>query len=233
MDAATRTFRQFLLFTQFYRPEKPLIICEGKTDKVYIQSALRQLANVYPPLSSTVNGERTIDVSFFNYSKVAERVLWLGGGTGDLKLFISKYGSEFGSFKCSSKRHPVILLLDNDGGAKEIFSAIKSKTKSQNSIDGSAPYYHIADNLYVVALPLLGGKPTTIEHFFPPVVLQAKLNGKAFSGEERFDATTQYGKHYFAEYVIKKNQKAIDFSGFDEILKRIQAVLLAHAAKKK
>ncbi|BFG77819.1 hypothetical protein PTKU46_58520 [Paraburkholderia terrae] len=232
MDAATRTFRRFLMFTQFFHPEKPLILCEGKTDKVYIQCALRQLSTAYPLLSSKTATKTNIHVSFFNYTKIASRVLTLGGGTGDLNSFVARYGSEFAGFKTTTKRHPVILLVDNDEGTKGIFSAVKTRTNSPTPITGSQPYYHVADNLYVVSLPLMNGNMVTIESFFPKHVRDTKLNGKVFSGKNRFDAKTQYGKHVFAEQVIKKTQTPSDFSGFHDILMRIQAVLVAHSAKK-
>ncbi|MDI7047844.1 hypothetical protein QMN58_30560, partial [Escherichia coli] len=91
--------------------------------------------------------------------------------------------------------------------------------------------YHIADNFYVVAVPQLGKKDTTIEHFFDPAVLTEKLGTKVFSGKDQFDPATQYGKHHFAEYVVKKKQKTINFAGFGPILTRLDAVLTEHAAK--
>lgn len=231
MDAATRTFRRFLLFTHFFHPEKPLILCEGKTDKVYVQCALKQLPTAYPLLSSKAATKTSIHVSFFNYTKIASRVLSLGGGTGDLNSFVARYGNEFAGFKATAKRHPVILLVDNDEGTKGIFSAVKTRSNSPAPVTGSEPYYHVADNLYVVALPLVNDKMVTIENFFPKHLRDTKLNGKMFSGKNRFDAKTQYGKHVFAEQVIKKAKNPGDFSGFHDILMRIQAVLVAHSAK--
>jgi RNA-directed DNA polymerase len=204
----------------------------SKTDRVYIECALKQLPATYPLLSSKSAKQTTIHASFFNYIKVAARILSIGGGTGDLNGFVATYGSEFSGFKSAAKRHPVILLVDNDEGTKGIFSAVKHKTNSPTPVTGSEPFYHVADNLYVVALPLKSGKTVTIENFFEKSVLEKKLNGKAFSGKNRFDPKTQYGKHVFAEQIIKKGQSTIDFSEFHEILMRIQAVLISHASKK-
>lgn len=231
MDSFSRTYRRFLLYTQFFNPEKPLIICEGKTDKVYIQCALRQLVDAYPQLATKTKGGVGINVSFFNFTKVADRILRLGGGTGDFQDLIAKYGTEFKGLYSKGQRKPVILLVDNDEGTKKIFSTIKNVTGSKASIDGSASFYHIADNFYVVAVPQLGKKDTTIEHFFEAAVLAEKLGGKVFSGKDQFDPATQYGKHHFAEYVVKKKQKDINFEGFAPILTRLNAVLIAHAAK--
>ncbi|RKE34754.1 RNA-directed DNA polymerase [Paraburkholderia sp. BL23I1N1] len=231
MDGASRTYRRYLQYTQFFNPEFPFVICEGKTDNVYIKCALRQLADSYPQLvSKTASGKKLL-LNFFNYTKVADRILHLGGGTGDFRSFIATYGSEFKGFLSASKRNPVILLIDNDDGTKAIFSSVKEATKSKNPIDGSEMFYHISDNFYVVAIPRLGGKSTTIEDFFEPAVLQTKLGTKVFSGKDGFDPATQYGKHYFAEYIVKKGQAGINFKGFHPILERLVAVLTAHAAK--
>lgn len=231
MDGASRTYRRFLQYTQFYNPELPFIICEGKTDNVYIKCALRQLAEKYPQLVSKTASENKLLVNFFNYTKVADRILHLGGGTGDFQAFIGNYGSEFKGFQSNKKRHPVILLIDNDDGTAKIFSSIKSATKRKSAVDGSEPFYHITDNFYVVAIPQLGGKSTTIEHFFDPALLKTKLGTKVFSGKDGFDPATEYGKHYFAEYIVKKGQKTIDFSGFHPILERLVVVLADYAAR--
>ena len=132
--------------------------------------------------------------------------------------------------KHEGKRNPVILLIDDDG-TKRIFSMIKDVSSSKVAIDGSESFYHIIDNLYVVAVPRLGGKSTTIEDFFDPAVRKEQLHGKVFSGKDQLDPATQYGKHHFAEYVVKRKQKEIDFAGFTEILARSVSVLDVYAAK--
>lgn len=231
MDGASRTYRRFLQYTQFFNPELPFVICEGKTDNVYIKCALRQLASSYPHLVSKGATETKLLLNFFNYTKVADRIMHLGGGTGDFQAFIGNYSGEFKGFKSGTRRNPVILLIDNDDGTTKIFSSIKIATKSKTAVDGSEPFYHVADNFYVVAIPRIGGKPTTIEQCFDPALLKTKLGTKVFSGKDSFDPATEYGKHYFAEYIVKTGQKTIDFKGFHPILERLVAVLAAHAAK--
>lgn len=232
LDGPSRLYRKFLVFTQFFRPTQPLIICEGKTDNVYIRCALRKLAAKHPTLATAKkSGEVEFNIGFLNYSKITDRILHLGGGTGDMREFIGKYGGEFKDFKHEGKRHPVIILIDNDSGANQIYSTIRSATKSKDTIDGSQPYYFIRENLYIVPVPILGGKSTAIEDFFEKKVLDTQLNGKKFSRTDKFDAATQYGKHFFAEHVVKKDWKNINFDGFSAILDRIEQVLIVHAAK--
>lgn len=231
MDGNSRLYRQFMMFTQFYRPTLPLLVCEGKTDNVYIRCALRSLATTYPNLVKKNGKAFDFFVNFFSYSRTTDRILHLGGGTGDLGSFIANYGNEFGRFKHVGNRNPVIILIDNDSGSSQIFSTIKKVTKSTTPIDGSHPYYAIRDNLYIVPIPKIGSKDTTIEQYFKKKVLNAKLGGKVFSGTDKFDPATQYGKHLFAEHVVKKDRDNIDFSRFNAILKRIQDVIEFHATK--
>lgn len=231
MDGSSRVYRSFLLFTQFYRPVLPLIVCEGKTDNVYIRCALHSLATKHPGLAKVSGKSIEYLIDFFSYSKTSDRILHLAGGTGDLGNFIANYASEFSRFKVIDSRHPVIILIDNDSGSNQIFSTIKKVTKSSSNIDGTQAFYPIRDNLYVVPIPKIDGKETAIENYFTKKVLGTKLNGKVFSGTDKFDAATQYGKHLFAEHVIKKNKDKISFSKFGIILKNIEAALKFHYGK--
>lgn len=231
MDGSSRVYRSFLLFTQFYRPPRPLIICEGKTDNVYIRCALHSLATKHPSLAKISGQSLDYLIDFFSYSKTSDRILHLAGGTGDLGNFIANYASEFSRFKVIKSRHPIIIIIDNDSGSNQIFSIIKKVTKSTASIDGAQAFYPIKDNLYVVPIPKIDGKETTIEQFFTKKMLGKKLNGKVFSGTDKFDAATQYGKHLFAEHVIKKHKDKINFSKFGIILKNIEAALKFHYGK--
>ena len=231
MEGASRVYRKFLLYTQFFRPDLPFFICEGKTDNVYIRCALRSLAENFPTLIEKKDGKCKLNINLFNYSKIADRILHLGGGTGDMCNFIGSYGNEFKGFHHIGKRNPIIILVDNDSGATPIFATIKKVTKSPGAIDGSQELYWIRDNLYVVPIPKISGKDTPIEKYFDRTVLERKLGGKVFSGEDKFDASTQYGKHLFAEHIVKKDQNIIDFSRFAAILTRMQDVLAVHAAK--
>lgn len=229
LDSHAYTYRRFLMFTQFFRPSKPLIICEGKTDNIYIKCALKQLAGKFPTLATINQGQVHLNIKFFNYTKTADRLLYLSGGTGDLKNFISNYGKEFTKFHQEGSRNPVIILIDNDDGASEIFSTIKKTIGSSQSIDGNASYYLIRDNLYVVPLPKIKGRATAIEDFFDATILGTLLGKKTFSRKDKFDSTTQYGKHLFAEHVVKANQKSIDFSGFQVVLEAISKVITDHS----
>jgi hypothetical protein len=46
-----------------------------------------------------------------------------------------------------------------------------------------------------------------------------------------FNSKYEYGKAYFAEYVVKKNEKTVNFDGFAPILSAIRNAIGAHAVK--
>jgi hypothetical protein len=48
--AAMKLYRQFLHFKNFAALPRPLVICEGKTDSIYLRCALKQLAADFPNL---------------------------------------------------------------------------------------------------------------------------------------------------------------------------------------
>ncbi len=134
--AAWKLYRRFLFFKHFVAPQKPLIICEGKTDSIYIRCAVKSLAASYPKL---IAGS-ALQFGFFNYSSVADDVLRIGGGTGAFKILLAEYEKNIGHYGFAPLGHPVILLIDNDGGANPVFSIIKEKfgVKSAPSLQMSS-----------------------------------------------------------------------------------------------
>ena len=46
-------YKQFLSYRYFVRGERPLIVCEGKTDNVYLHYALRKVTNFHPKLGNS------------------------------------------------------------------------------------------------------------------------------------------------------------------------------------
>ena len=93
--------------------------------------------------------------------------------------------------------------------------------------------YHIEHNLYLVKVPE-GAKPGVrdIEDLFPPAWLGELIDGKAFDKKKEHGDHTSYGKVVFAEKVVRPNTDKIDFSQFEELLKRIEACMLHYEAIK-
>lgn len=224
--AARTLYRNFLYYRYFINLGRPLVVCEGKTDNVYLKLAIRNLADFHPKLGAPSGKVFKSAISFFSYTNSAHSLLNLGGGASDLKFLILRYKKMMKIFKHRPLLHPVIILIDNDKGAKEIFSVLKENFEVTVSLKSADLFYHLTDNLYLVKIPKLGKKDMScIEDFFAPSLLSTKLDGKKFNPSNSHKAADEYGKTVFAEKVVRPNASKIDFSGFAQILKCIVAVM--------
>jgi hypothetical protein len=214
------TYKKFLAFKELYYAEKTTIICEGKTDNVYLTHAILRLHEGFPTLSKLDDGQRTLNVRLFKYKNSrTNQVLGLHGGSGCLKGLINYYHNEFKSDSHPTPKHPVIIVVDNDSGSKEIYSLIKRITSKD--FDRDTPFIHIFKNLYLVPTPLQGCPDSKIEDFFDNKTLSTKLGGKSFDSSNSYDKNTRYSKSDFAYKVIRPHSETIDFSSFSLILERI------------
>lgn len=228
-----RLYRRFLFFKHFFASSKPVVVCEGKTDNIYLQCAVRSLGKDYPKLADVdAKGIVKRKLSFFRRTHTTDRILGLSGGTAQLVEFLKEYQAEQRALQAPVKPNPTILLIDNDEGAKGVFGYLKNAMKLPTPPDGSAPFYCLAKNIYVVATPRPpSAKSSMIEDFFPKHVLDTKLSGKSFNPKnEGLNLKMEYGKSHFATHVVKKNEATIDFTGFKPILDRLEAVISHHSA---
>lgn len=210
--AFRKLYARFLSYRYFVRLEQPLIICEGKTDNVYLKYAIRSLMAFHPRLGAWSGSQFESAVTFFSYANQAHKVLQLSGGTGHLKHLILNYNATVRRFQNRPLSHPVILLIDNDSGAKEIFGVIKEKFKITIDLNSNDKFYHLIDNLYLVkTIESGGGQPSCIENLFDPALLKTDLKGKKFNPAKEFASDGEYGKHVFAEAVVRPNAETIDF----------------------
>lgn len=229
-------YRRFLLYKWFYTADSPTIVCEGITDNVYLLHAIRALSGKFSELA-TVDADGTIKlkVRFFRYPHKENgqmtstgRILGLTGGAPCLGQMLLKYKNEVQRFTQSGKTQPVILVLDNDGGAKSVYSIIKIITGSY--ADKDAPFIHIVANMYLVATPRKFEKDSKIEDCFTTEDKARKLDGKSFDDNNDYSSDGHYGKVDFAHKVVRTHADTIDFSGFNEILTNILAVIAHRAA---
>ena len=233
--AAHKLYARFLKYKYFVRLERPLIVCEGKTDNIYLKSAIPRLPEFHPKLGSWNGTTFTSAVAFFSYDNQACRLVNLEGGTGDLVYFFLHghrgkkkpgYRGDIRSFKHRPLQHPVIVLIDNDDGAKNIFSAFRQTYKISVCQKSSESFYHVTDNLYLVKTPEQGAcGESRIEDFFEPWVQRIEIKGKKFNPRGENLSSDEYGKFVFATEVVKRNASKIDFSKFTSILNRITAVI--------
>ena len=83
--------------------------------------------------------------------------------------------------------------------------------------------YNIFENLFVVFAN--EKQNTEIEDLFENKILKTKLEGKLFNRNSELNTKTDYGKHVFAERVIKLNQDKINFSNFKPLLNKLVHII--------
>lgn len=226
IDGIKNLYAKFLFFKHFYFLDNPLIFCEGKTDNVYIKCALKQLMGLYPDLIDTSGKASEFKINFFNRTPLINEMLKLAEGASGMKFIIQGYKRKMQKFKCEGKKHPVIMIVDNDNGGRDVLKHCK------NFVSGTkiSTAHHVVENLYLIELPLVPGTTdTAMENYFDATVLSSKLGGKSFNPDNNsIDEKTEYGKNHFANHVVKKNQSTINFDRFKPLLNEITAVIKAH-----
>ena len=169
-------------------------------------------------------------LNFMNFSSTIHDVLQIGNGASDLMHFIRKYPEVLKHYRHRPLPNPVIVLIDNDDGAKGIFKIAKNLGAHSISLTSSDPFYRLAANLYLIKTPEIGPKGTTsIEDLFDPALLKTALDGKVFDPKKGHGESGKYGKARFAEKVVQPQKDSIDFSKFAGLLDRIVAALADYA----
>jgi hypothetical protein len=118
------------------------------------------------------------------------------------------------------------MLVDNDEGGKAVFKAVKDVSNVNIQIADSKISFHAFDNMFVLKTP--HHRPVNdscIEKLFTPKVLATKLDGKSLDYEKDSDTHTSYGKHVFAEKVVRPNWQTMDFTGFIPVLDEIRKII--------
>lgn len=227
-----RTFSRFLYYRLFYGNTKPTILCEGKTDNVYLKAAINQLVGSYPKLAKATPNPITskldyeLLIRFLEYSKRTRFLLELYGGTSYLNYFISKFDSHYDFYKAPKPKHPVIIVLDNDSGFNGIEGKLKKDTNPATALPSSvkkkdfrnADFIHVIHNLYIILTP---GKDTEVEDLFDSAARSKVVSGKTFNPKDDRDNDKEYGKEVFAKKVIAAQKKTINFDGLKPLLDRV------------
>lgn len=225
--SATRNlYRKLIFYKYFIRLSLPLIVCEGSTDSVYLRCAIKCLTAYHPLLGEKTTEGFHYNLRFLRYNRSVRQILQLRGGSGDLKFLIIRYKETFDSYYSKNVEHPVIVVIDNDDGANDLFSVIKHHSDSEPSLTSTNSFYYIGKNLYVVKTPELGNSGVScIEDLFDKQLLNTEISGKKFNPKKKHNAVAEYGKSVFAEQVVKANYAQIDFSKFSELLNRIVSAI--------
>lgn len=220
--------REFLFYTMFANPDRPCIVCEGKTDSIYIREAIKNLGANFPSLAKSNAGNNEVLVSLVRNTDLLGRLFGLSGGETRLKDFVKDYRDEYRKIKGPKGSHPVIILFDNDSGAKSVLSLLEHLFKVVPT--AGKQYFHVHDNLYVMLTSPMGTGPHYIEKCFDTATLAMTLGGKTFNPTNQELGPNEYGKGFFAEKVIAPNAQSINFSGFSTMLAEFSNIIVNHAA---
>lgn len=147
-------YKKFLYFRHFINLGAPLIVCEGKTDNIYLRSALKKLHPAYPQLAEVKDGKLFAKVGFLKHSRVEHDILELSGGSGKIASFIAHYNpAVFKNYKYRPMKFPVIILVDNDQGQSGkggVFAQANKFLKTPVSFTSTNDFYYLCHNLYLI-----------------------------------------------------------------------------------
>ncbi len=220
------------MYSMFYAAQMPVILCEGDTDNVYLTHAVRSLATEFSDLAEVTKDKKILlKIRLYKYpnSSTARLLDLKGGGSSVLPKFMAAYKKETSRFTAPGLAHPVIIVYDNDDGAKSIRSVIKQISKAQPT--DAENFVHVIKNMYAVPTPIpAGGATSKIEDFFGDAIKATVIKGKKFTAENNFDADKYYGKRVFAHRVVRPKADTIDFTGFRPLLTNIVAAISHHKA---
>ena len=228
-NAREKQYQLFLFYKYFCHPEKPMIFTEGKTDVIYIKSALKKYCSWYPNLiQRRADDSFEFLVSFLRRTPRLEFFLGISpDGADSMKKFSDFYikkQSIFNFFKAKNIEltNPVILVFDNENvEGRPLRGFLKNAKK--DLVDGQLSI-HVTDNLYLATIPLVNNKSTCeMEDLFDDEVLNHVIDGKTFSRKDG-DRNKNYGKHIFYQFVLH-NYKSINFKNFKPLLDSIDTVV--------
>ncbi len=239
LNGRERTLSRFLFYKSFFCNNEPTILCEGKTDNIYLKSALHILAPDYPMLAKAADGREPFKllINFLNYTKRTKFLLELSGGTTYLKDFIKSYDKHYSFYKASKSKNPVIIVLDNDSGLKELVGILSKVSTCKiyptptpgnqfKTAVKSADFIHVCHNLYLVITPLNQGEDTMIEDLFEPDLWDTTVEERKFDPADKLvPSENYYGKNVFATKVVNPNKSTINFNGFKPLFDRMKKAL--------
>ncbi|HFQ5096045.1 TPA: retron Ec67 family RNA-directed DNA polymerase/endonuclease [Vibrio vulnificus] len=230
LNSRERVYGRFLQYKHFFANEYPTILTEGKTDNVYLKSALNQLQASYPNLVNPKSAQKQYSpkLKFPDLNRKTMYLLDIGDGATPFVRFVQRYAEDLRSFENKKAQNPVILILDNDSGPKDLLNHLVKKVKScPNDLATikNSGFIHLFHNLYLILTPLnAGGKDSAMEDLFDAATLGTVIDGKTFSPDKHIDISKHYGKHIFSTKVIRSNKAKINFDKFKYIFNEVEKV---------
>lgn len=230
LNSREKVYGMFLQYRHFFANEYPTILTEGKTDNVYLKSALSQLQAYYPNLVNPKSNKEKYSpkLKFPDLNRKTMYFLDIGDGATPFVRFVQRYTDDLKNFEGKKAKNPVILVLDNDTGPKDLLNHLVKKVKScPNDINTlkNSGFIHLFHNLYLILTPLnAGGKDSAMEDLFDATTLGTVVDGKTFSPAKHIDVSKHYGKHIFSTKVVRSNKAKINFDKFKYIFDEIEKV---------
>ncbi|MBY0155567.1 RNA-directed DNA polymerase [Cytobacillus firmus] len=231
-------YQKFLFYKYFFANPKPLIVTEGKTDIVYLKSALKNLHSEYPNLiTKNSDGSFEFKVSFLKKTKRLKYFLGIyqdgGSALNNIYDFFTgkkntpDFLSYFRLISNTLPKNPVILIFDNEGKNKPLGLFLNHAVldvKKREILDSSY-MVDLIDNLYLLTVPLIDGKSECdIEDLFEDITLSYEISGRKFTKEDKYDTSKYYGKDMFSKYILN-NYADINFNEFRSILDNINSII--------
>ncbi|WML54326.1 retron Ec67 family RNA-directed DNA polymerase/endonuclease [Neobacillus sp. PS3-12] len=231
-------YQKFLFYKYFFANSKPLIVTEGKTDIVYLKSALKNLHSEYPNLiTKNSDGSFEFKVSFLKKTKRLKYFLGIyqDGGSALNNIydfFTAKKNTPnfliyFKQISNTLPKNPVILIFDNEGKNKPLglFLNHAGLDAKKREILDSRYMVDLIDNLYLLTVPLIDGKSECdIEDLFEDITLSYEISGRKFTKEDKYDTSKYYGKDMFSKYILN-NYADINFNEFRSVLDNINNII--------
>lgn len=245
LNSRDREYQKFLFYKYFFANDLPLVITEGKTDVIYLKSALKNLYEEFPSLiEKKDDGSFIFKLRFLNRSARMKRYFRLEeDGADSIKNIYFQFSQKNGYYHYFKKlrgepKEPIFLLFDHEkNGRKPLQKFLNIIERKYDEIENDL-YLRIMQNAPVFLLinPINPNyKPINdenysitgnccdweIESLFLQDTRSITLKGKKLSLAKDFDTSTHFGKAVFASY-ISKNYLSIDFSMFRKLFKTIE-----------
>lgn len=231
LNAREKAYAKFIYYKNFHGGIIPTIMTEGKTDRVYIKTALLSLSGRYPEFitrDDKTKKER-INLRIINPQFKEKYFLDIEDGAASFEKFVRRYDSEFKSFYGTKANNPVVMILDNDTGPNELLNYISRECHScPNTVEDirKMPFVHVMHNLYLILTPLdAAGGMTAMEDLFDAKTLGKDLVGRRFNRGKKFNPKTEFGKDEFSIKVVRDMAKDIDFNGFNSIFEALKDIV--------
>lgn len=235
LNAREKQYQYFLFYKYFFKPSKPTIVTEGKTDILHIKAALMKYSDRYPNLITKNDlGKYVFNLYFLNKTK---RLKYFFGivqnGADTMKNIWNFYNgknncdnifqyindkSEYGVIK---NVNPVILLFDNEQEPDKPLRKFLNYIGMQSG--SPKPFLKLKSNLYLQKIPRINNSDCEIEDLYSKEVLNIVIDGKKFEKMVNDCAEDTYSKDIFSKYILAHYQE-IDFKNFQPLLDSINNI---------